>query len=414
MRQRLEISHHWLIIPAITLVIIIGWNFWLPMAEDFYNLVTPADENRQVVLRNVDFFAYYNGGARFEDGANPYYYGEPELRHFSDFIYPPTMLPIFSLISRMEYDPARLFWLGLNSMSYVLCFMLMLLAAKQEIRQAFLAGGLILTTASFPLLMHIHNGQADVLVISLVLIGYTIYIKGFKTASAGLFALAALIKVSPVLFLIFFVIFLRDYRFLVSFCLWASGIVLISLLMVPIDLYRDYIFQVLPEVSKGTSNWLNQSIVKYVPASQSWLAQVISLGGLGAFSLFAWRLSRRYPADQRKPGRMLGETDSISESVFFLNILIILILAGRVWSMAYVWTILPSALLVARLLDRRTRPWYFALSCLAVFLLDSKVYGYPILDSTNLWGSLLMFSILVINLIKKNGVVQASSGTSND
>ena len=129
------------------------------------------------------------------------------------------------------------------------------------------ACGLVLTTASFPLLMHIHNGQSDVFVISMVMIGYVAYIKGFTKSSAFLFALASLTKVSPVLFLIFFVLFLKDYRFLLFFFLSIVGMALISLVAVPFNLYKDYIFQVLPEISKGTSNWLNQSIVKFVPAT---------------------------------------------------------------------------------------------------------------------------------------------------
>jgi hypothetical protein len=349
----------------------------------------------------VDFFAYFNAGVRFEDGANPYFYGDPGLRNFSDYIYPPTLLPFYGLISNLEYDQARLLWLGMYFTVYALSFTILLLAARKEDRFILFACGLVLTTASFPLLMHIHNGQSDVLVTSMVLIGYMAYIKGFKTGSAFLLALAALTKVSPVLCLIYFVIFLKDYRFLLTFCLWAAGMVLISLLAVPFNLYMDYLFQVLPEIGKGTSNWLNQSIVKYVPVSQGGLAQVISLAGFVLFGLFAWWLSKHYPSSQRIPGKTLGENHFISESVFILNILVILVFSGKVWSMAYVWMILPAALLVTRLVESHPKTWYLLLNCLAVFLLVSKVYGYPILDSLNLWGSLILSILLIISLTKE-------------
>jgi len=320
---------HWSIILALTLAAVISWNYWLPIAEDFYNLVTPADENRHVELRNVDFFAYFNAGVRFENGANPYFYANPAARNFSDYIYPPTLLPLYTLLSNLEYDQARLLWLGLYFTAYALCFAILLFAARVEMRAVLLACGLVLTTASFPLLMHIHNGQSDFLVISMVLIGYVAYIKGFKTGSAFLFALAAMTKVSPALFLIYFVFFLKDYRFLITFCLWAVGMLLVSLLAVPFSLYTDYIFQVLPEVGKGTSNWLNQSIVKYIPASQGSLAQVISLGGFVLFGLFTLWLSKRHPSSMRIPGKTLGVEPGISESVFTLNILVILIFSGK-------------------------------------------------------------------------------------
>jgi hypothetical protein len=249
--------------------------------------------------------------------------------------------------------------------------------------------------------MHIHNGQSDVLVISMVLIGYVAYIKGFKTGSAFLFALATMTKVSPVLFLIYFVIFLKDYRFLITFCLWAIGMLLVSLLVVPLSLYTDYLFQVLPEIGKGTSNWLNQSIVKFVPVSQGGLAQVISLAGFVLFGLFTWWLSKHYTSSQRIHGKTLGQTQNISAIVFILNILVILIFSGKVWSMAYVWMILPAALLVTLLVKSYPKIWYLRMICVAIFLLVSKVYGYPILDSLNLWGSLILLILLVISLTKE-------------
>lgn len=132
---------HWSIILALALAAVISWNYWLPIAEDFYNLVTPADENRQYELRNVDFFAYFNAGARFENGANPYFYADPGARNFSDYIYPPTLLPLYTLISNLEYDQARLLWLGLYFTAYALCFTILLFAARKELRAVLLACG---------------------------------------------------------------------------------------------------------------------------------------------------------------------------------------------------------------------------------------------------------------------------------
>jgi hypothetical protein len=158
---------------------------------------------------------------------------------------------------------------------------------------------------------------------------------------------------------------------------------------------------VLPEIGKGTSNWLNQSIVKFVPVSQGNLAQVISLGGFALFILFASWLAKCYPSSRRIPGKTLGEKQIISESVFILNILVILIFSGKAWSMAYVWMILPAALLITRMVKSRPKTWFLFLICVAVFLVESKVYGYPILNSLNLWGSLLMSALLVISLAKE-------------
>jgi hypothetical protein len=298
----------WAVALLFTLALIMGWNYWLPIAEDFYNLPTPAKEKRSFELRNVDFFAYYNAGRRFERGDNPYYYTGPVQVKLSEYIYPPTLLPFYGLISRLEYNQARLSWLAIYGLSYCLSFILLLWAARPESRLTLAACGLALTTASFPLLQHIHLGQSDVLVISMVLAGFVAYIKGFKTASAFLFALATAAKASPLLFLIYFVLFLREFRFLLAFCLCGAGLVLISLLVVPYGLYLDYIFQVLPEVSQSVSFWVNQSILKFVPASRKALAQAISLAGFSLFALFAGWLGMRTCRLRLQPGRWESTT----------------------------------------------------------------------------------------------------------
>ena len=102
----------------------------------------------------------------------------------------------------------------------------------------------------------------------------------------------------------------------------------------------------------------------------------------------------------RTTGKILGENHFVSESVFILNILIILVFSGKAWSMVYVWMIFPAALLTTHLIKSRPKTWYLLLNCVAVFLLASKVYGYPILDSLNLWGNLILSMLLVINLMK--------------
>jgi FtsH-binding integral membrane protein len=100
---------------------------------------------------------------------------------------------------------------------------------------------------------------------------------------------------------------------------------------------------------------------------------------------FQWPLDRRsYPA----------------VTMFFLNLLVILLFVGKAWTMAYSWTILPAALFLTLLLQMNARPVYLAAVGTGVFLITSKIYGYPVLDSLNLFGSLLLVALLVIGLLK--------------
>lgn len=386
----------------------IGWNYWLPMAENFYNLPNPAKENRPFELRNVDFYAYFKAGLRFEAGQNPYYYGNPTAKIFSEYLYPPTLLPFYGTISRLAYDKARLLWVGFYGISYILCFMLLLWDARPALRLLLATCGLVLTIISYPYLEHIRVGQIDILVVCQILSGFVAYRRGFKTGAAFLFALATVTKVSPIFFLIYFVMFLKDYRFLLTFSLWGASLVLVSLLIVPSNLYVDYILHVLPEISKGTAFWANQSIIKLIPSEQGGLAQAISAAGLGGFTLLCWWLSIRYPLDQRIRAQALEQFPSLSESVFMLNMLVILAFVGKAWTMTYVWMILPGALLLAGMLNSQPKPklWYLAATALAIGLLNAKIYGYPILNSLNLWGNLALTSMLLTGILRPSWILE--------
>ena len=389
-------------VVSLVLILAVGWNYWLPIAEDFFNLQT-----KPPLPPNVDFFAYYVAGARFESGDNPYYWvmPDPEGIIISDYLYPPTMLPFYNLFSNLEYEQARHLWLFLYAFSYITAFVVLLFVVRKQFRLTFLVLGLLLTIASYPLLLHIRNGQSDVLVISLVLVGFAAYVRNYKVGSAILFALATLVKVSPVLFLIYFVLFLKDYRFLVIYCLISGVIILFSFISVPIDLYPDYLLNVLPQISSGTSYWLNQSILKIIVSNES-LARLISLSGFGIFALFTWLLSRKFEAIDKAPRAWLAEGEFVSEGLFLMNLLVILLFAGKAWSMAYVWTILPSALLLTYLLHAPTKTWYLVVISVGIFLLTSKVYGFPVLDSLNLLGNLVLTSCLATLLLKKKWVME--------
>ena len=398
------IRYRILLFTFLILAMAVGWNYWLPNAENFYNLVTKANENRTKDLQNVDFYAYYNAGSRFSRGVNPYYWEEPPGdRQFSDFLYPPTFLPLYGLLARLDYGVARLLWLVLYFLCYGAAIAALYSVIKRELRPIFLGLAFLLSLSSFPLLNHIHNGQADVFIAAFTVLGLAAYARGWKIPAAVLFALGTVMKVSPIFFLIFFVIFLRDWRFLAAYLLSLLAFVLISLPFVPVSLYPDYLLHVLPEVSKGTSYWINQSLLKYITFSPL-LAQLISATGFLGFATLTWFLRKRYAGTRNRGVDIQAPLDKhgfLGIAVFIMNLLVILIFAGKAWSMAYVWTILPAALLLTLLLQIETRPYFLILVGIGVFLLVSKVYGYPLLDSLNLWGSLLLIGILTLGLFKK-------------
>ena len=292
-------------LPVLALSLAAAWNYWLPMAEDFYNQVTEANELRNRDLQNVDFFAYYLAGARFAEGQNPYYFDQGGQRLYAEFVYPPTFLPLYRALSSLPYEQARLLWLALYLAGYAAVAAVVVRAALPEHRSTLLALSTLLTFLSFPFLMHIHNGQSDVFVIVLILLGWAAYARGGWLPASILFALATLAKVNPALFLVYFALYRRDARFVFGFALTCAVVGLVSLAFVPASLYRDYIFDVLPQVTRGTDYWPNQSLLRFIPAAYGSLAPAVTAAGLGLFAAFAVWIGRRHPADQRRGARQL-------------------------------------------------------------------------------------------------------------
>jgi hypothetical protein len=142
-------------------------------------------------------------------------------------------------------------------------------------------------------------------------------------------------------------------------------------------------------------------LLRFVPPALTYLAPAISAVGFGSFAAFAYWIGKRHTAEQRRPGWPLGSGTLESESVFLMNMAVILVFPGKVWSMGYVWMILPMALFLAHLLDQPIRRWYLTLCGAAAVLLVSKIYGYPILDSLNLFGSALLLIALSVRLLRR-------------
>lgn len=388
------------ILPNQRLAVLVGavllfavvWNYWLPFVQDFWVQITAPG-----LPPNVDFFAYYTAGQRFVDGTNPYYYGDGQAGNplISEYIYPPTFLPFFSLLTYLPYVTARLVWVGLYFSVYLLAFIALLTVLAPRLRLTFASLGAALTVISFPLLFHIRNGQADMLVIGLVLLSFSAYARGWRLVSAFVLSLAALFKVSPAFLLIFFVLYQRDWRYLRYFAISSLVVMLLSLLVVPFHYYPEYVIYILPVISSGLTDYLNQSILRYL-ARIPVLPQIVAATGLALVAGYAAWAGWRTPAPSRKLRAPLGDFDIRPLAVFFLNLLVILIFQGKAWSMAYVWTILPAALVLAHLLHNPARTWQVAVVAFASFLLVSKIYGYPPLDALNLFGGVLMGSLMVV------------------
>jgi len=371
----------------ILLCLLVGWIFWFPAARAGYFFRYGED------YPNPDFVAYYVAGQALSRGYNPYldnHEADPDLFDvrpggFSRFIYPPTLVPFYSLLGKLPYKYARAVWFLVNLGVLGGALFAFIRQAQEKDRLPLLAAGSLLLLTSQPLLFHIQQGQVDMLVAGTALLAWTARNRGWKNLSALLLALAFFAKVNPIVLLAAFVLYFNDWGYLLRFGAACCVIFAISLAVVPFQLYLDFFNLVLPYISSGRGFFVNQSLIRLV-AYQPVVPQLLSLSGFAACAVFGWVTGLR----QRKAALPRPE---MADLVLFANILAMLLFSGVAWHMAYVWVIIPAARLLAHL-HKRSGFVFLGLYGLACILMNSTVDEPLYLQSTNLIGGSLMLVLL--------------------
>ncbi len=356
------------------IIVLIMWNYWIPQARQVFNITRPL---------NVDFYAYYTAGRAYNDGLDFYKenYGSDVERKpgYSRYIYPPTMVPFFGLLAKFSYDAARKLWLLIYLSIYFATSLLVIYKFKKW--EYFLINTLI-TILSSPLLFQIRLGQVDLIVTSLVVCSFMAYNCKHKWTSALLLTTAALIKVNPLLFLIYFIIFNRDISYFARYIISTAGVVLLSLPFTPLPLYVEYIIKVLPDISNGWNHFFNQSLIRFI-ANNSMLPQTASALGILCFAVIAWFLGK------------YKETYAFQEVVFCMNGLIILLFSGIAWHWTYVWTLIPLSMVIVKLIDYAQFKTVLFL-VVGTILLQAQLV--TLFSAANILGNIIVLGTLAIYL----------------
>jgi glycosyl transferase family 87 len=407
--SRIPVKNRAVGIGWIVLTALIAWNLWLPEAYRYFNAVETDLLGR---TPNPDFRAYYIAGAAFDAGWDPYAShaahelapADRRLGVFSRFIYPPTFLPLYARLSRLDFGVARCVWGGIGALAYLMSFALLLWNGRADQRPRLLILGTILSLISHSLLFHIRQGQIDIIVFSVALLSFLVYRGGHRFASAFLLSCAVLAKLNPIALLATFVAYYRDRAYAVYFAICLAAVTGLSLFVVPFPLYREYARVIVPSVAGVSTHFVNQSLLR--PAQQAGLASMVisALGTLG-FAAWAWMLggSRGAAARQSVVCEALDE-DTSAHAVYLMNTLVLLLFSPISWAMAYVWVILPAAKFLAGL-PRRASGSFLAAIGLAIYLLNAKLYAWPVLGSLNLLGGLLLLTCLGLLLWRPAWVI---------
>jgi hypothetical protein len=291
---------------------------------------------------------------------------------------------------------------------------------KPNRKYLFVSIGTLLFFTSYALRAELVLGQINLLLVGLTILSLVAHRTNHSRISATLLATGTLLKGPPVLFLVYFVVFHRDLRYLVHFLESTVAILGISFLVIPIQLYWIWVANIFPSLFVSTGLPINESVTGAIALSGfSYLTPVVFLAGVCAFTVFAYRV-------YAKSVTKLGAPSSIAaDGMFLANTLVMLLLGTRSWPQDYVWVILPTALFLSALLVGNVKTSYFIVVCLAAFLFNFDTYPlfmyylnqdiawanyvpYVQMIGTGLIGGLLMAPCLILLFTRPQTILKKS------
>jgi hypothetical protein len=374
-------------IILLILAAVLGANFWVGIIRNTFNDLSSA-----VGVPQHDFFQYYAGGHNWNLGVDPYvnhptdpgvmHQPRPNYPQISGYIYPPTLLPLFGALAKMDYNDARTVWLALNVSAFALMALVAVAVSKGRRLEVFTAA-VLLTMVSFAFFYHVHEGQIDMIIAALSISGFLLYPRWKGWPSAVLLAVAVAMKVSPILLVAVIVLYFRDWRFLLKVLACGLVIFLGSIAFVDFALYREYVVKILPTIAGSDSSPFNQTPLRFwwkYPTA----VKIGSFLGYAALLFLVWvagRNSRRVTDSDRRV-----DLRTERNSVLLLAVVLMLLFSPLAWQMAYVWVIVPLALVLTAA-PPRGKEWAVLVLAVGAGLLSMRMWPHRVLDMTNIIGA---------------------------
>jgi len=207
----------------------------------------------------LDLRVYRDAGRSLYDGMNPY------ATRFTGgglpFTYPPFGLLVLSPLALWSLGGVEVLWWALNEAALVVLVSLVCVRALDlGARRAVAVGAVVAAVGSLalePLRSNFDYGQLNVLLMLLVVIDVTSVRRRGRGVLVGL---AAAIKLTPLLYLVYFFLE-RDRRAMVRGVLSFAAATALSWLVLPAESWRYWIHEVFLPSRAGVVGW---------PTDQSW------------------------------------------------------------------------------------------------------------------------------------------------
>jgi len=357
-----------------------------------------------------DFYNLYGEGKWWLSGAYMY----PGTNLFTyPFAYPPSSLPLFGFFAQFDFGVAAQLWTAMELVVFFVALLSVVHTLKPARRYLFVSSAALLFFTSYGVRIELQLGQINMLLVGLTILSLVAHSSNHSHVSATLLAAGTLLKGPPVLFLVYFVVFYRDLRYLVYFLESIFAILGISLLVVPIQLYWIWMVNVFPTLFVGAALPINESVMGTIFISGfSYLTPGVFVVGTCMFAMFAYRA---YSKSLTRPS---GPSLVAADAMFLMNSLMILLLGTRSWPQDYVWVIIPVALFLSALSVQGVKTSYFIMVSVAAFFFNFNAYplftyyltmsyGFPQVEMipTGLVGDLLMAASLILLFIRPQSIL---------
>jgi hypothetical protein len=215
----------------------------------------------------IDFKAYYIAADMLRQGRDFY---DVELQsqevlarglplNESFYIYPPLLAILFVPLTTLPMHTAAQVWFFLN----VVLYGVSLLVIWEALGLSRLSKNLpLLWTLAFlfpPALYTIYKGQVNILILLLLAMTYWLYSTGSQRSAGVALAVAAMVKVVPVLLWPYFA-WRRQYTLCLATIATIGVIGILGLMLVGVGPHQTYISSVLPSLTEPRPNPSNQSL----------------------------------------------------------------------------------------------------------------------------------------------------------
>ena len=323
----------------------------------------------------ADFAAYYTGAKLILNGKSPYdatarvqEAQSLDLREDRPYIYLPPLAIVIIPLALLPPQPATLTWFWMNVGLLIVSTGLVISMLELHKIRVYAVAVLIGALAFYPAIFSTFMGQANTLILALIVLAWYLSKRGREPLAGATLALASVIKIFPFCIALYF---LWKGKYRIFLCTLATLILLVgcSAAVVGPEAYGTYLYSVLP-TQFLKAHPLNQSLsgftARIVPMHQDSGLVLWRLLSLSAAALVALASILIIP-----PGR---NNEDASDLEISLVIVAMLLISTVSWIGTLTLLIIPYAVLTKHFVDRsyRKERWSLFLVFLSFLLVNSQ------------------------------------------